>query len=285
MTAADIVKLGLIASIMLIVFALGTRSTLEDALWLVRRPARLLRSMIPIYAVVPAAAILLCASFNIDPAVKVAIIALSVSPLPPLLPGKQEGAGAEHQYALSLLVSAAVLSLVLTPLLLSLAARSFGIQAGIGADAIARTLGMTLAAPLLVGIAVRHWAPAAAGRLGGIAGTLGKAMLALGALALIAASWRTMLDLLGNGTVLAIIAIVLVGLAAGHLLAGGTKADRSALALAASSRHPGIAIAIASTNFVHLGKSPVAAVALFLVVNAVVTLAYLKWVGKGAKAS
>lgn len=94
MPAAEIVKLVLIASIMLIVLSLGLRTSMNDVLWLPRRPARLLRSVAAIYLVVPAAAVGLCLAFPLALPVKIALVALAVSPLPPLLPMKQEGAGA-----------------------------------------------------------------------------------------------------------------------------------------------------------------------------------------------
>ena len=52
-------------------------------------------------------------------------------------------------------------------------------------------------------------------------------------------------SLVGNGTVLVIAAVVAAGLAAGHWLGGPDPDDRTALAIASSMRHPGVAMAIA----------------------------------------
>jgi BASS family bile acid:Na+ symporter len=55
-----------------------------------------------------------------------------------------------------------------------------------------------------------------------------------------------MISLVGNGTILALGAFTLAGLAAGHLLGGPNRDDCTVLALATASRHPGVALAIAS---------------------------------------
>lgn len=81
--------------------------------------------------------------------------------------------------------------------------------------------------------------------------------------------------LIGNGTVIAIIIFILIGLAAGHSLGGPDPDDRTVLALSTVSRHPGIAIAIAHINFPEQ-KLALAAIVLYLLVNAVVTILYLK---------
>ena len=66
------------------------------------------------------------------------------------------------------------------------------------------------------------------------------------------------------------------GLAAGHLLGGPQSEDRTALALSTSSRHPAVALAMASANFPDQKLIP-AAILLYLIVNAIVSLPYLAW--------
>jgi bile acid:Na+ symporter, BASS family len=83
-------------------------------------------------------------------------------------------------------------------------------------------------------------------------------------------------SLVGDGTVLAIAAVVVTGLLAGHWLGGPDPDDRTALAIAASMRHPGVALTIARLNFPEEPLVP-AAVFLFLLVNVIVTLPYGAW--------
>jgi hypothetical protein len=69
---------------------------------------------------------------------------------------------------------------------------------------------------------------------------------------------------------------VVVGLAAGHLLGGPDAEDRTVLALSTASRRPAIAMAIAHTNFPEQTLA-MAAVLLYLIVDAIVALPYLNW--------
>lgn len=281
MTPAEIVKLVLIVSIVLITLSLGLRSTLAEATWLVRRPAKLVPSLAAIFLAVPAFALWLCLTFPLEAPVKIALVALAVSPLPPLLPGKQEGAGAEHAYALSLLITAAVLAIGLTPLLLALAGRVFGIATELEPPAVIGVVAKSILVPLAAGIALKTLAPALADRLQPFANKTGYLLLGGAALAMLWATGRDVLALVGNGTIFAIAALMLFGLFVGHILAGGDKADRSALALAAASRHPGLALAIIGANFPEYAKPATAAVLLCLLVNALVSFPYLRWVKQG----
>jgi hypothetical protein len=85
-----------------------------------------------------------------------------------------------------------------------------------------------------------------------------------------------MKGLLGNGTLLAILALTFVGLAIGHLLGGPIATDRPVLALATASRHPAVAIAILHTTHPNETLVP-AAVLLDLIVVACVAGPYLGW--------
>lgn len=277
MSAVNPVVLALILSIFLIVFSLGTRSTLDDALWLFRRPLQFLRAMIAIYAIVPAFAITLCLVVPLPPPVQLALVALAVSPLPPILPNKQMKMGAEQSYTIGLLVAASLFALVATPLLITIAADILGVSAALSPLKVARTLLITVGAPLAAGMVLKAYAPAAADLVERFASIAGKMLLLLGLLVVLFVEWREIISLIGNGALLAIGATVAVGLAAGHLLAGGSGRERAALAVAAATRHPGVAIAIATVNFADWKQLAIAAVLLFLLVNVIVTIPYVRW--------
>jgi BASS family bile acid:Na+ symporter len=77
------------------------------------------------------------------------------------------------------------------------------------------------------------------------------AMALLGAVVvlLLVSAWRLAVSLIGNGHVLALAAFVAIGLIVGRLLGGPDPEDRVVLALSTASRHPGVALAIATANF------------------------------------
>ena len=91
--------------------SLGLGSTQEDALYLLRRPGQLARSLLAMNVLMPAVAAGLAAAFNFDRAVNVALVALAVSPVPPILPKREFNAGGRASYAVGLLVVAASLAI------------------------------------------------------------------------------------------------------------------------------------------------------------------------------
>jgi BASS family bile acid:Na+ symporter len=83
-----------------------------------------------------------------------------------------------------------------------------------------------------------------------------------------------MTSVIREGTLSAIVIISLCGLAAGHLLGGPDEDDRTVLAFATVSRHPGVAIAIAALTREPLG--PIG-VLLAVVVNEAAVVPYRWW--------
>jgi BASS family bile acid:Na+ symporter len=90
-------------------------------------------------------------------------------------------------------------------------------------------------------------------------------------------AWWRLVSLVGDGTVLALAAFAALGLLAGHFLGGPRPEERTVLALASSSRHPGVAVAIAYANFPG-NENVLPAVLLYLIVGAIVAAPYLRWV-------
>lgn len=118
MNIAALIPLALKASVFLNVFALGLNASPRDAACLFRKPGRLARLLLSMFVVMPLFAALIASAFDLHPAVKIALIALAVAPVPPVLPKKAMKAGGESSYAIGLLVAAALLSILNTTYLL-----------------------------------------------------------------------------------------------------------------------------------------------------------------------
>jgi bile acid:Na+ symporter, BASS family len=69
----------------------------------------------------------------------------------------------------------------------------------------------------------------------------------------------------------------LIGLAAGHLLGGPDPGDRTVLALATCTRHPGIAMAIAALNFPEQKTAVMAMGLLHMIIGGIVAIPYTVW--------
>jgi BASS family bile acid:Na+ symporter len=264
------------ASIFLQVLGLGLHATPEDATYLFRHPRLIMRAWLAMGVVVPFFAAVLAAAFDLYPPVEIALLLLAVSPVPPILPGKQLKSGGHTNYVYGLLVAAALFAIVLVPLMIEILGWIFQREAHISPAVIAKIVLISVLVPLLVGLMVRRFAPALAERMAPLVTRLGTVLLIVGLLPILVSAGPGIMSLIGNGTILAIAAVVGAGLVAGHVLGGPDPDNRTALAIASSMRHPGVALAIANANFPG-EKLVFAAVLLFVLVNAVVTIPYVNW--------
>ena len=275
MDQKQLVILALQVSIVSIVFSFGLRSTTDDVLYLVRRPVLLLRSWLAVLVIMPVLAVALTRLFDLRNTVEVSLIALAISPMPPLLPRKEVKAAGRMSYALALMATMALLSVVAVPLAVELLARYSGRPFEMPPGGIARIVLVSVLLPLLAGLAVRWMLPGFAERLAKLVGLVATVLLVLGLLALLTAAWPAIWAALGDGTFVALVVFVIVGLVVGHLL-GGPDPDQSVvLALSTATRHPAIALSIASANFPdeRFGGT----ILLYLIVSALLAVPYLAW--------
>jgi BASS family bile acid:Na+ symporter len=228
------------------------------------------------FVVMPMFAVALAAPFDLHPAVKIALVALAVAPVPPLLPRRLMKAGGEPSFAIGLLVAAALFSIVFTPLAVALLGTALDAPARMPTATILRLVLLTVIVPLGAGMALRRITPTLAEQAAKPIALAAMALLGASAIPILLTTWPAIESLIGNGTLVAITAFVLVGLAAGHLLGGPDPEDRAVLALSTASRHPGIAMAIAVATFPQQKLTP-AAILLYLIVSMVVSIPYVAW--------
>jgi len=276
MNALSLVMFAISASMFLVVFTLGLDTTFAGVTYLFRRPALLLRSILAMNIVMPVLAVAACLALHPSQTIAVALISLAISPVPPFLPNQQLGAGGPSRYVFGLLVATALVSIVLVPASIALIDVLFQRTVQIPTSKVAAIMLITVLVPLVLGVATRRFAPAFAERIARPVSIVGNVLLAAAAIPLLVAVTPLFWPLVGSGVIAALVAFTLVGVAVGHML-GGPDADRRAvLALATGSRHPGIALAIASVNFP--ARTDVVAVVLYhLVIGALVALPYVIW--------
>jgi BASS family bile acid:Na+ symporter len=135
---------------------------------------------------------------------------------------------------------------------------------------------VTVLVPLTLGITVRHFAPAFAERMAKPVLIAALIVLGLCVVPLLIGLFPLVLSLVGNGTIIVIVAFVLAGLLSGHLLGGPEPDNRTILALSTAVRHPGVAMAVATANFPGNRLVP-AAIVMYLILNIVVSIPYLIW--------
>jgi BASS family bile acid:Na+ symporter len=224
---------------------------------------------------VPILALVLVRVFNFSHAVEMVIVALAISPVPPLLPQREHQARGHAAYGLGLMAIMALLSIVIVPLELAILQTFFGRALSISPGAIAGLVLKAAILPLLAGMLVRVVAPALADRITPAVALTAKIVLALAALVLLAGASSAMWALVGDRTLVALAMFTVIGLVVGHLLGGPDPEHAAVLALSTACRHPAIAFAIASANFPNMPFGPL--ILLYLLVNVIVALPYLAW--------
>jgi len=261
------------ASILLNVFAIGLKAGVHDATYMFRRPGKLAKALLAMNILMPLFAVAFVLAFHLKHAVEVALVALAVSPVPPILPRKLRKAGATESDTIGLLVAVGILAIVFVPAAMEILERVFHVPLRMTFASVAALIFITIILPLALGIAVHTLAPVAADRLVNPIAKIASIALLLSAVVILFSGAPAIWELTGNGTLVAIAAFVVVGLLIGHFVGGPKPENRTGLALATASRHPGIAIALAVANFPE-EKLAISAVLLYLLVNILVSIPY-----------
>jgi BASS family bile acid:Na+ symporter len=212
----------------------------------------------------------------LDPAARIALLALAVSPMPPILPIKEQKLGGELDYVLAIQLAASLVALAAAPLMFMLAGQIFGREASFDALGVARTIMVTIVVPLGVGLGVAAIAPEAAARFSRPFRALGMTLLAVGFLIVIWQAWPGIQAAALSLTIVAAVLIGLFGLAVGHWLGGPFHGNRHALAVATISRHPGVAIGLAAAADLEPKQPIVAVVLMYLLVMALLGALYAR---------
>lgn len=277
MSLATLVPLLLKLSIALFVFAIGLKASFSDLTYSFRWPGQLFRALLSMNVLMPLFAFFVCSTFALNPAVKIALVALSCSPIPPFLPQKAMKAGGRENYTIGLLVASALLSIILVPLTMEVFERFSGVSMQMRARDVAALVLTSVLIPLLLGIVVRRFASSFAERAARPISAVALVLMILPFLPILFTSVRAVLTLVGDGTLLALAAFGVTGLVVGHLLGGPAAKNRPVLALATSTRHPAVALAIAHVNFPNQ-KLAGALVLIYLVLSTILAAPYLKWI-------
>jgi bile acid:Na+ symporter, BASS family len=266
------------------VLGVGLQFARRDVTYLLRHPSLLGRSFLAMSVLMPLLALCLTTTFALQPAVAITLVALTLSPVPPFLPGRVIRAGGHGSYMIGLFVTASILSIVVVPASVALIGLVLDRPLHMGAAPIAQLMGVFVLLPLGVGVALHHLAPSFAARAAKPVLLVSAVVIVGACIPLIGALWPAMRTLIGNGTLAAIVALTLAGLGIGHLLGGPEPESRMVLALATAMRHPAVAIAILSANFPE-EKLVRESVVLALLSGAIATVPYTLWSKRRHKAS
>jgi BASS family bile acid:Na+ symporter len=140
---------------------------------------------------------------------------------------------------------------------------------------IAMMIGKAVILPLAAGMLVKRLLPDLVNRLDRPSGIITNVLLTVATLILVGANLPVLWRLIGGGTLLMMAAFIIIGVFVGHLMGAPGVEHEGVLALATASRHPAIALSLANANYPgeHFGGT----ILLYLVVNAILCIPYIKW--------
>jgi BASS family bile acid:Na+ symporter len=243
----------------LLMFSLGLGATRPDFGYFLRRPGLFARSLLAVLVLVPAFLIVADTLLPLPLRVKAGLGVLAIAPGAPFIPRKAQKFGGNPVYAAHLFVTLGLLSLVSVPLSLLVLSRVFGHTWALEVGAITKTVFIGQVFPLLVGLALRHFAAGTVDKFEKTVRTIANvafAALLLVTVVLVATKGRELFSWSGLAAVglLALLAFIALGI--GHVLGGPHHDTRCALALAGAMRNPALALLIAQVNFPTLNVLP-----------------------------
>lgn len=270
-------------SLFVTVFAYALRARAEDLRGILREPRLLILSLLAIFVLTPALAIALVETIELPTQAAVALVAISLSIIPPLLPQKELAAGGDRPYAIGLTVSSAVLAVVIVPYQVHLLGEITDKPYGVPTLEVASAVLSLVVAPLVLGaLAQMRW-PDLAERFSEPATKAAGAVTGVALVVVMVVTLPIVLDLVSVRVVLAFFLFNVGALAIGHLVGGPDPGRAVVLGLSCASRHPSIALTIASVNFP--GEQFTAAVILCLTINAMLCGPYVSWMQRRGDSS
>jgi BASS family bile acid:Na+ symporter len=271
----QLVLIAVQASVMLIVFGFGLNADIGSLRGLFRRPRLLVRSTVAMFVIMPVLAVTLVRVFEFPQTVRIALVALAISPIPPLFPRNESKAGGSTADGVALMVVLSSLSIVTIPASLEVLNAVFGLSLGIAPATVAGIVLRTVLGPVAAGMTVRRLMPAVAARIEKPVMRVGGLLIAVVVVVLLAATAPAVWALVGDGTIVAMVVFTAAGLLVGHLLGAPNRDHSVVLALSTACRHPAMALTVVSANF--RDERSGGAIVLYLLVSTLVAVPYIAW--------
>ena len=278
MTLMGLLLIAIKLSIFTTVLSFGLRATRGDLMFLFRRPRLLAHALLSIFVVMPVVAVVLTRLFRLDPVLATVLIALSVSPVPPMLPNNTLKNGGERSFTYGLMAAVAALAVVIPPAVAAFIGFLYDRASIFSITAIVAAVCTPILFPLIGGTLIRQVAPDIAERIADPLHKAATVLLILAFLPVLIAFLPTIISLLGSGWLLMCLAFAVIGLAVGYFLGGTAPGERTVLSISTAARHPAIAVSLAAGNVNdEQQKLVVAAVVVYAVVSGLLSAPCVAW--------
>lgn len=261
-------------SVILLMLGVGMGTSFRQVVDAVRQFGVVLRGVLANFLVTPVLIYLVLLSLPLPSDVKIGIMLMAAAPVAPMASPFVEVARGDVAYGVGLMVVVAILSVVLTPLILGLALPKS--EAGVQVDPmqIVQTLVTVQLIPIAIGMTIRQRSPDWAEKLLKFVPRIGQIGLVTGVGLLLASQFEHILSI--SPATYLVLALLVVGcLFIGQwMLAGEPKDKQRALAVSTAIRNIPLAFLIASSSFPDSAVGPVTLI--FSVLTMVLSVVYGK---------
>ena len=271
------------ATVFCVMFAIGLGIAPRELRRVWNAPGPLARGLFTVLVVVPALALVIVRSLGLPLPVQAGILLMSIAPGAPIALRRSIAASGQGAFAPALQVCVALLAVVSMPLSIAALDEVYGANVTVEPADVMRQVFVAQLVPLGIGVACKGIFPVIAARIEPWAARAGTVLLVL-TLVLGVGSLGDATLRAGPLGLVACAATTLAALASGHLLGGPAGETRSAVAIIAAARNPGLALLVASVN--QAEPRVIATILAYLVVSIVLITAYMLWrrrTGDGTK--
>jgi BASS family bile acid:Na+ symporter len=273
-TLANLFTLSFVVTSM---FSFGLRLTIAEIIEPLRDIRLLLVTLAVNFLIVPLTALLLANLLGLDEDLRIGLILISVVAGAPLVPKLAQIAKANIPFGVASTALLVVATVIYLPLVLPL------MLPGVRLDtmSIIRPLTIQILLPLALGLIVDYISRDEADVLLPVLGQIANVSLTLLLVLMLGGNLGNVIGLIGTGSILAMIVLVAVAMAAGYLLGGPNERTRRTLAMASGQRNMAAAFVIAAASFADRPEVVVFLAAAGLIAM-IVVMPIAGWFGKGA---
>jgi len=258
-----------------LMLSIGINLSFEKMLSLWRKPALLFRELLAVVILVPLVVIILLKLFNLPMSVMMGLIFLAISPGAPLTTKRAQMTGARFQHSASLQLTLALLAVVVTPVTLDIFSILFpGIPEKLTILKVAKQVTQVQFIPVIFGILLQKfggkYAEKIAKPLSFIANSLFLVLIVL-----VCTLGMPLFFKVWGLPIVAILIMVIISLAIGHILGGPDEEKRAILAISCIARNVGLALFIAILNNVQQLVMPT--LIAYVILGAILGIPYSIW--------
>lgn len=275
MTISSAILIAAIVSLVMTMLCAGMGGVSGDRTYLSCRRGLLVRSLLSMLVLQPAFAVWLCYAFALPPSVKLALLGLAIAPMPPILPSGLMKVRGSRSFEVALSFVVAVASIATVPISLWGFSLFLGVPVRIDFFTIAWVIALNILLPVAAGFAGRRLSAETTVRAVTLLTIGATGILALVLVALLLRARPAIPAIIGNGSVTAIVLLAVAGFGIGHLCGGPARKNRRVLAMATATRHPAIAIVLASAAAPADERVSGVVIALAVLVAGIAAIPYL----------